>query len=514
MSGTKGTAQRSCGEISLDEYRAAQREAARVEQERRAREQQRRLAAAQALALAVARERFAATQRSYFELVSRVDDARRRMPDLACPSFAPPALPASDDVSAWTSCVASMEVGLSAWRTQVDDAIRHAEMLQRRREALRAAWARHHELGELCAAVAQDLAAVSSTHGEPAPPWFAPAPPLASADAQAVERANAVLESLAARMGGQIERYRAMSEANDALRSAIERVALRQSLMSAEAAVSQWKLASQSARARAFEDKLRENLRTLGVKEVDLPARLRAALTDVRLGHETPEGAGLWVGIERHVEQVRQRECAAALLDNPPFIEDDDLADAWRSVACDFERVVNGLAELTPTMARTCEALHSEAKLRMSSRYTRAAIMLALEECGFVPVERDDVQFDEANGERTVLGLQGYPEHRVLLDTRGDGLLWMPFRTDDAADVASRVRDGEFDDAACARLHKSLRSINKAGRAVVGDVIPLAKPGERQIQRASDMTRLGVRVAEQDRTRESLKQRFRDPPGR
>ena len=33
MSGTKGTAQRSCGEISLDEYRAAQREAARVEQE-------------------------------------------------------------------------------------------------------------------------------------------------------------------------------------------------------------------------------------------------------------------------------------------------------------------------------------------------------------------------------------------------------------------------------------------------------------------------------------------------
>ena len=100
MSGPKGTAQRSCGEISSDEYRAAQRQAARAEQERRAREQERRLAAAQARALAVARERFAAAQRSYFELVDRVDDARRRMPDFACTSFAPPALPASDDVPA------------------------------------------------------------------------------------------------------------------------------------------------------------------------------------------------------------------------------------------------------------------------------------------------------------------------------------------------------------------------------------------------------------------------------
>lgn len=514
MSGPKGTAQRSCGEISSDEYRAAQREAARVEQERRAREQQRRLAAAQARALAVARERFAAAQRSYFELEDRVDKARRRMPDFACMSFAPPALPVSDDVSAWTSCAAGMEAGLSAWRAQIEDAIRHAEMLQRRREELRAAWARNRELGELCAAVAQDLAEVSSTHGDRTPPWSAPASPLASADAQAVERANAVLESLAADMRGQIERYRAMSEANDALRSAIDRVALRQNLMSAEEAVSHWRFASQNARARAFEEKLRENLLALGIREADLPARLRAALADVRLGHETPEGAGLWVGIERHVHQVRQRECAAMFLDNPPFMEDDDLADAWRSLACDLERVLNGLEELTPTMERTCDALHSEAKRRMASRYTRAAIMLALEECGFVPVERDDIQFEDANGERTVLGLHGYPEHRVLLDTRGDGLLWMPFRTDDAADAASRVRDGEFDDAACARLHKSFSNINKAGRAIVGEVMLLARPGERQIQRASDMTRLGVRVVRQDRTRESLKQRFRDPPGR
>lgn len=505
MSGPKGTVHRSVAEVSAAVYRAAQREAARVEAERRAREQQHRRA------LAAARERIVTAQRSYFEIVSRVDEARHGLPDFACANFVLPALPTSDDVAAWDSCAVHSETGLAAWQARVEDAIRDAQTLLRRREALRAAWARHHELGEDCAALAEDLAELCSSLDETCAPWAAPARPAASSAVDVVERANADLESTAARMREQIGRYRAIAEANDALRRAIDRVAVRHELISAEDAVAHWRGTSHDARVRAFETRLRENLRELGVTESDLPARLRAALAEVRHGRISPESAGIWAGIERHAEQARQRECAAMLLDNPPFIEDDDLAGAWRSITCDLERVVNGLDELTATMQRSCESLHAESKRRMASRYTRAAIMLALEESGFVPVERDDIQFDDANGERTVLGLQGFPQHRVLLDTRDDGLLWMPFRTDDAADAASSVRDAEFDDAACTRLRQALDCVNEPGRRVIGEVMPLTKPGERQIQLASDMERLDIRVAGRGQSRQALKQKFRDP---
>lgn len=508
MSGPKGTVHRSVAEVSAAEYRAAQYEAARVEAERRAREQQHRRA------LAAARERIVTARRSYFEIVRRVDEARRSLPDFACANFVLPALPTSDDVAAWDLCAAHTETSLAAWQSRVEDAIGNAQALLRRREALRTAWARHHELGEHCAALAEDLAELCSSLDETCAPWAAPARPAASSAVDVVERANAELESTAARMREQIGRYRAIVGANDALRCAIERVAVRHELISAEDAVAHWKGTSRDARVRAFETRLRENLRGLGVAESDLPARLRAALAEVRHGRASPESAGIWVGIERHAEQARQRERAATLLANPPLIEDDDLADAWRSITFDLERVLNGLDELTATMQRSCESVHAESKRRMGMRYTRAAIMLALEECGFVPVERDDIQFDDANGERTVLGLQGFPQHRVLLDTRDDRLLWMPFRTDDAADTASGVRDVEFDNASCARLHKALESVNKPGRRVIGEVMPLAKPGERQVQLASDMTGLGIRVANQERSDDALKQRLRDLPGR
>ena len=490
--------------VSYHDYRAAQEEAARL---------------ALALAMRVREERAIAAAKSRIEslvqqhaaLRKRVDEARNGLPDLSFVLDELPAFPGPNHGTAWQRLAVTLDEQIGVWRASAEKAIAHAEYLQRRRERAQQGWTQHHALRDEFAQRCNDLRELAGALGETLPTSVdAGAPPAAGAECEEIESSNAILRQQVDRVREHVSRCKDTVQANEALRMVINRLVSRQALVSGDDALAEWKRSERAELLREFEAELRRHFLKLELSEPELPISLQSLLADIRLGHRMAEGVDFWTRTTAFVEKRRQRAQAKELLSAPPFMEDADLIECWQGLCRELDQVSNGLAELKPTLRRAYDDLQRTANERLASRNMRLAIQLALRESGFVAVERDDIQFDGEHGDHVLLGLPGYQEHCVLLHMAGDQLHWIPFRANDTADRSAQVRDHEFDNAACSKLHRAADGMNSDRAVVLGPFTALADAYDHSVLLASEMAELGVRIDQQAAQTRELKQATRD----
>ena len=401
------------------------------------------------------------------------------------------------------------QVGM--WLASAESAIAHAEYLQRRRERAQQGWTQHHALRDELAQQGNDLCELARALGETLPAGVDAGAPLAvGAECEEIESSNAKLRHEVERVREHISRCKDTVQANEALRAVLNRLVSRQALMSSEDALAEWKRSERAELLREFEARLRRHFLKLELSESELPVSLQNLLADIRLGHRTAEGVDFWARTTAFMEKQRQRAQAIELLSAPPFMEDADLIERWQGLFRELDQVSNGLAELKPTLRRACDDLQRTANERLASRNMRLAIQLALRESGFVAVERDDIQFDGEHGDHVLLGLPGYQEHCVMLHMAGDQLHWIPFRTNDTADRSAQVRDHEFDNAACSKLHCAADGLNSGQAVALGPFTALADAYDHSVLLASEMAELGVRIDQQAAQTRHLKQASRN----
>ena len=512
--------------VSYQRYRAAQEEVRRQEcavkkQVRAARERE-----AQARKdherqqrdrrmLAESTSRVDALQQDFVQLQKRVDDARDRLPDLCCVLGEQPGAPNSERVVAWQSHAEALEVHIHACRASVEKAIAHAEYLQRRRERAREAWIEYRALRDQYGQLLDDLGKLASALGGPSRADVTARLPLSNAtECETVESENKVLREDMRELKERVAACSDTVQANTALRGLINRLAERHAMVSDADALFAWKASDQAARLREFENQMQRHLSQLDLREPELPISLQNLLADIRLGHHSAEGVDFWARIAGFAQTRCHREHAATLLSVVPFMEDADLLGRWQSLCHELDQVVNGLIDFARTLQRSYDELKRVAEERMGQRYTRLSVHMALREAGFLAVERDDIQFDDPQGDDVLLGLPGYQEHRVLLRIERGQLHWVPFRTNNATDRSAKVRDLEFDNVACAKLRATAEGLNRGEIALIGEIAALADPDEHPILLASEMQELGVRVGQRVGQEGALKQASRDNDGR
>lgn len=508
--------------VSYQRYRAAQEEArrqerARKEQERAVREREAQARKArerqqrECRMLAESRSRVDALQQDYARLQKRVDDARNRLPDFCCVLDELPAAPDSERLVAWQSHAVALEAQMHAWRSSAEKAIAHAEYLQRRRERTREAWAQYQTLRDQCGQLLNDLRELADALGEPERSDFNARMSLPTGtECEAVESENEILRQDMQHLKDRIALCSDTVKANTALRGLLNRLVQRQAMVSDAEALAAWKTSDQAMRLQEFEEQMQRHLSQFDLSESELPVSLQNLLADIRLGQYCAEGVDFWARTAGFAQKRRQRAHAANLLSAVPFMEDADLLRRWQGICHQLDQVANGLVDFTPTLQRAYDDLKRVAEERMGQRYTRLAVQMALRESGFVAVERDDIQFEDSQGETMLLGLPGYQEHRVLLRMEGGQLHWIPFRTNDAVDRGAKVRDHEFDKAACSKLRGAADGLNSGQGAVIGEIAALADPDEHPVLLASEMTELGVLVGQRAARVVDLKQASRD----
>lgn len=97
-----------------------------------------------------------------------------------------------------------------------------------------------------------------------------------------------------------------------------------------------------------------------------------------------------------------------------------------------------------------------------------------------------------------------------MLHMAGDQLHWIPFRTNNSADRSARVRDDEFDSAACSKLHRAAGGLNSGQTVALAPFTALADAHDHSVLLASEMAELGVRIDQQVAQARELKQATRD----
>lgn len=490
--------------VSHHDYRAAQVEAARL---------------ALALALRVREERAIAAAKSRIEslvqqhaaLRKRVDEARSGLPDLSFVLDDLPVFPDPNHGAAWQRLALKLDEQIGAWRASAEKAIAHAEYLQSRRERAQQGWTEQHALRDELDQRCNDLRELADALGETMPPGVdAGAPPAAGAECEEIESSNATLRQQVERVCEHVSRCKDTARANEALRRVVNRLVSRQALVSGDEALAEWKRSERAELLREFEVRLSRHFLKLELNEPDLPCSLQSLLADIRLGHRMAEGVDFWARTTAFVEKRRQCAQAKELVSAPPFMEDADLIERWQGLCRELDQVSNGLAELKPTLRRAYDDLQRTANERLASRNTRLAIQLALHESGFVAVERDDIQFDGEHGDHVLLGLPGYQEHCVMLHIAGDQLHWIPFRTNNSADRSAKVRDDEFDNAACSKLHRAADGLNSGQTVALAPFTALADAHDHPVLLASEMAELGIRIDLKAGQTTELKQASRD----
>ena len=97
-----------------------------------------------------------------------------------------------------------------------------------------------------------------------------------------------------------------------------------------------------------------------------------------------------------------------------------------------------------------------------------------------------------------------------MLHISGDQLHWIPFRTNNSADRSARVRDDEFDNTACLKLHRAADGLNSGRTVALAPFTALADAHDHSVLLASEMAELGVRIDQQAAQTRELKQATRD----
>jgi|GEM_PF-3272233 len=449
------------------EARAAARRAAQRAEEQRRREEalRRRIVAA---------NRIIADEESRLQsVVARLDEAARRLPDLA---LSAPQLPAmssgiAQDPARLEAYAEHLKAEVERFSRRLDGAIAEAERLLERRIQKAAAWRTAADLEQQMELRTQGSREAAARLQENLTIIAPPARPHPEAELEAVEAYVAALcrnlEALNRQHASLCARVTARERA----------VALGGTLVQSQDAA-EAHARHEAGRVVAAQAALRAHLQArLAAADLaleDLPDGLRVLIDDaLAQAHRQDQGERVtrWVAREKQSRDGVQH--ALALMQNPPDLVHDDplLAQRWTALLAQLQRIASGLEAFTPGVEREYAQIQADARLLVNTAFTKADWVQAMSEQGFEIFERED-------GQGLVVVDLDHPE--VWLEAtpfeaeQGGFAAALELKTD----AASLPGEAKVTDSICAKLARA-----------AGDAKPNVKIEAEVIERESRITR-------------------------
>ena len=448
-------------EAARESRRRAEEERRRQREARRQAEEERRREAERQRRLARANRMIAEQEVRYQGLVARLDEAARRLPDLALstPRLATMDVGTAQDPAQLEAYATQLTADLAAFAHRVDGAIAEAERLLARRLAKAAAWRRATDLEQRLEQLATEIRTAAAQLGGTAPADLGPAPvrPQPEAELEAVDAYEAALRGRLAAAEGQRDRLVAQVQAREravALSGVQVQTRTAEDALSAHAQVQRERAMAALA---AFRD---AELARAGLRLYELPVTLQAQLAEAvaaALSHDYRPSIARWIAREGQRRTGVAR--ALALLQCAPDLvhEDAGLARRWASLAGQLQRIAGGLEDLHPSVEREYAQLGADARRLVNAAFSRADWVQAMCEQGFEVLERED-------GQGLVVVDLDHPEVWLeateYADAQGGFAASLELKTDaerqtDAAALAGETR---ITDAICAKLARAAES--------------------------------------------------------
>lgn len=409
-------------------------------------------------------------------LINRLDEAMVRLPDLnamapAVPSFL---TPQGNDPDVLERFADRMAQQIESFSSKVDEAITTAEGLLARRKAKAAAWrtiADHEEQLRLQTREIMETArALGIFHRAVA----IPERPAVDDELESVEHHVRLLESLI----GDLARQQTDLDAQlDARRRASSLTGGTVVASSAGAAQERHEAQCKNEARRRLQESLNKYLTDAGLNFPDLPASTRGLITHALAhSHEQDLTAQVmrWVSREQHRNRSTKR--AIELMQRAPELLQDspDLSRRWSSLVIKFQRIAEGIEDMSPSIEREFDQLGQDARRNLKTALAKADWIKAMRTQGFEVLQRDE------DGGLVVVDLS-HPE--VWLEAQefespvGGYATELELKTDGSS---SAEKDTEVTDDVCRRLAQA------AAPGDAGDVRRVSEVKERKqrIERA------------------------------
>jgi hypothetical protein len=263
-----------------------------------------------------------------------------------------------------------------------------------------------------------------------------------------------------------------------------------------------WKKYKRKAALNTFESDLQDRRLSSRWNENDLPQDLALSLARIRSGIATPENTDFFVRLLQTIEKKAHMETAQKMLNAAPSYIPPELADEWRFIAQELEKVLFGHNALTTNLVRRYQGIHEASKSALTHAYVFAQAKAAIAECGLI-IEEDviDLMFDGNETPPSVMAftVPGFQDRKVVLSMdSANNTASLPLRFNDSNAELEMMRDIEFDHEVCHRLSKAISSLKNEG--ITMDMIK--EKTDHPVLKASE---LGIRLRKGSKRPASIK---------
>jgi hypothetical protein len=326
------------------------------------------------------------------QLIARLDEAARRLPDL---SLTAPALQslrheAAADAAQLEAYAVRLTAEVADFSLQLDRAITEGERLLARRVARAAAWREAADLEQQAALRAQANQELASRLQVPLVSVLLPPRPGADVELESVESHVAALRKVL----DEFNRQHASLIARDETRArAIDLAGTPTRARSAAEAQARHASERRTAAQAALRRTRDKALSTTGLRLEDLPDALQWLIDDaLAQAHTVDRDEQITRWIVREKQRRDGVERALSLLQSAPDLvhELPQLSQRWTNLLACLQRIAGGLEEFTPSLEREYEQIQADARRNANSALTRADWLQAMSAQGFEVLERED----------------------------------------------------------------------------------------------------------------------------
>lgn len=366
---------------------AARRAAERAEAQRRREEAVRRRIDAANRIVTEQDDRFRSA-------VVRLDEAARRLPDLAL--VAPPLPALSGEIASnpqrLEAYAEQVRATVERFERQLETAISEAERLLRRRFAKAAAWRTAADLEQQVAQRTQTCRELADRLGNKLVSIPALAKPHAEAELEPVEAYVSALNKLV------IEREREYANLRAQQMSRTRAVGLSGSTVmvdGADVALSRYEAERRQAARSALLSHRDGLLAKASLQLAEMPRAVCAMMEDAfEHAHTQDQRERVTSWIAREQQRRIGVEQALALLQCVPDLVHDEpsLARRWEQLVVQLQRIAGGLDDFGPGIEREYDQLRVDARRFVKCAFTKVDWVQAMREQDFEVCEREDSQ--------------------------------------------------------------------------------------------------------------------------
>ena len=423
------------------EARAAARRARQRALEERRQEEAKR----QRIALA---HELIGVQESRFEaLVTRADEAARRLPDLALqtPTLESLDSRAQQDPAALEAHVARLTAHVNTFAHQLDAAVAEAERLLARRIATAAAWRRAADLEQQIQLLTERVRQAASGLGVDPVQMATPTRPSTDAALETVEAFVVALTRRRDALDQEDAKLRARAQSRERAKAL---GGAQVDARGADQILGQYADEQRARAAAALAAHRDAELARHGLRLDQLPRALRARLAQTLTRASEQDWRDSVSGwIAREQQQRADLSRALDLMQRAPDLvhADAGLSRRWASLTGQLQRIASGLEPFTPSVEREYAQIGADAGRLVNAAFSRADWVQAMSEQGFEVLERVD-------GDGLVVVDLDHPEVWLEANEYEDEGGAFAATLELMTDVAALAEEATITDAVCGKL--------------------------------------------------------------